>query len=183
MASGYPPEGEGPKPGWWLASDGKWYPPRKARRDKVTMASTEAPTARVARAPVDYGTPTQQLWAARRQANAAAIAPTATKPWWFAAFVVAGGALMAIGSPLPWVTVSVLIASISVNGTNGRGDGWVTLGIGALLLLVGAALWGRRQAFWRVPPIIVALGDLGCAIYEVVNISNFSQRLPKGPTV
>lgn len=41
-AGGTPPEGGGPPPGWWLASDGRWYPPElhPSRRSPAAPAST-----------------------------------------------------------------------------------------------------------------------------------------------
>jgi hypothetical protein len=169
----YPPLEDAPKPGWWLASDGKWYSPKKLKRTKTKIVASSTPTEQlpsVTATATLAASPPMSYEAARELA--AGKAPGA-QPWGLAVLVIIGGVLMAIGGFLPWGTVSLGTISVSVDGTYSWGDGWIALGIGVALLLAGAALWGLRGTIWRVLPIVVAAAGIALAIYEIVHISSF----------
>ena len=74
--------------------------------------------------------------------------------------LLGAAAVAALGSFLPWVTVTIFLGTVTANGMDG--DGKITLGIAAVLALVA---WFARR--WAVIP---ALALTGIAIYEVVNI-------------
>ena len=57
------------------------------------------------------------------------------------AVVALGGLLIAIGSFLPWISVSSAFGSLSRNGVEGGGDGVSTLIIGVLMVLLGISAW------------------------------------------
>jgi hypothetical protein len=85
------------------------------------------------------------------------------------ALAVAGGALVALGSIMPWAKVSVLdFLSVSVRGT--EGDGWISLGLGVLLALVGVVGLVRGR-FVRVAALVLGLGSLALAVYEMTQVS------------
>jgi hypothetical protein len=73
------------------------------------------------------------------------------------------GALVMLGSLLPWATVSSAFGQISLAGT--EGDGKFTLGLGAAIIVgfVGGWVWLQGPA---------ALGALGLSAYHVVDVSN-----------
>jgi hypothetical protein len=59
--------------------------------------------------------------------------------------VIGGGALIALGSLLPWITTSSVDGTWSAfNGVRGGGDGWITLAVG--LGIAGLAIIGRNGA-------------------------------------
>ena len=59
--------------------------------------------------------------------------------------VIGGGALVALGSLLPWITTSSVDGTWSAfNGVRGGGDGWITLAVG--LGIAGLAIIGRDGA-------------------------------------
>jgi len=81
---------------------------------------------------------------------------------------LAGGALLALGSVLPWATLSTGLGSTSFAGT--EGDGMFTLAFGAIALLVAVAGFnGNRGAFATVAVAgIVALVFVG---WEISNMA------------
>lgn len=62
--------------------------------------------------------------------------------WW----LLAGGALIAIGSFLPWITASTILGTLSRSGLDGGGDGIFTLGAGAIIALLGGLVVSGRPA-------------------------------------
>ena len=86
---------------------------------------------------------------------------TSKNLWWAAASLVA----MVVGAFGPWMTV---LGVITINGTDGRRDGWVVLGAAAA---AGAVLLLRRRRRW---PDIVSLlaGGLAAATvgYDISNV-------------
>jgi hypothetical protein len=88
--------------------------------------------------------------ASRTEEPAARVAAsdTATAPAWYQSVpravraVIGGGALIALGSLLPWITTSSVDGTWQgFNGLQGGGDGWITLAIG--VMIAGLALIGR----------------------------------------
>ena len=75
-----------------------------------------------------------------------------------------GGALMAVGSLLPWVSARTGLGSLDVPGTSG--DGVITLIIGAIVGLVGIVNLDRPIA--PVLRLLVVLGGIvGVAIFAL----------------
>ena len=59
--------------------------------------------------------------------------------------VIGGGALVALGSLLPWITTSSVDGTwAAFSGVRGGGDGWITLAVG--LGIAGLAIIGRDGA-------------------------------------
>lgn len=85
---------------------------------------------------------------------------------------IAAAAIAAIGSIGPWAHADLLIASVNVNGTDGGGDGYITL---ALCVLAIVALARRMDV------VAGALG--GCSVlvgaYDFVDIT---QKAPLHPS-
>jgi hypothetical protein len=83
-----------------------------------------------------------------------------------AMLLLAGGALAAIGSLLPWATVSSGFGSVSINGI--EGDGRFTVVLGGALALLGFLRLGTPP---RGNPIIgfllaILLGIVGALAYS-----------------
>lgn len=81
-----------------------------------------------------------------------------------------GGALLVVGSLLPWVTLSVGLMSRSLNGTDG--DGIITLIVGALITLAG--LGGSEKPGARASSIAAILGVLSFLFigYKILALSS-----------
>jgi hypothetical protein len=86
-----------------------------------------------------------------------------TRPW-----VIAAGAAVAVGSLMPWVSVTTGFGSVSVSGT--EGDGVFTLGAG----IVAAVLGALRK---RLAVLIVLAIAAAVAAYHVVNVSQRAQEV------
>ncbi len=84
------------------------------------------------------------------------------------------GAAIAIGSLLPWATVTTPFGTIDVAGTHG--DGQITVILGIVLLAVAFLQWtgGRIAWFHRAWFPTLLLGGAAAAIsgYDMVNLSN-----------
>jgi O-antigen ligase len=88
--------------------------------------------------------------------------------------VLAAGVAAIVGSFLPWATVSApIIGTISKSGTDGS-DGWVSVGLGALLVTYSVVrLWPIR-----LPVAVTALAGLvaallvGFGIVEFIDLSS-----------
>jgi hypothetical protein len=60
--------------------------------------------------------------------------------WW----LLVGGALVAVGSFLPWISASTFLGTLSRSGLDGGGDGVFTLAAGAILALFGGLVLSGR---------------------------------------
>jgi hypothetical protein len=94
--------------------------------------------------------------------------------------VLAGGLILIIGSRLPWMSVPVLFGvegSAYESIENGWEDnGFITGGIGLILLLVGIFWRGRIGKRYSIPGAIMA----GCAVLVVIGC--FQRVLEIGPS-
>ena len=85
------------------------------------------------------------------------------------ATLIGAGALLILGSLLPWATVSAGFISASKNGTSG--DGIMTLICGALV--VGLGIWLMRSETplgWLIGGAVVLLVALGISVYDMTNL-------------
>ena len=91
--------------------------------------------------------------------------------------VLIGGILLIIGSRLPWISVPVLFGvegpAFEAIEIGWEGDGYITGGIGLILLLVGIFWRGRIGRRYSIPGAILAalvvlmvIGDF-CRILEI----------------
>ena len=87
---------------------------------------------------------------------------------------IAGGALMFVGSFLPWVTVSTIFGTLSRSGVDGNGDGIFSAGLGAAAAGIGVAMLNRHTRPHSIGLTIV--GVLG-GLLTFVDVSNIQGRL------
>lgn len=79
---------------------------------------------------------------------------------------MAGGILLAVGSFLPWITVTAMfVGTISRNGVEDGGDGLYSLGLGVVICIIGYLFrtGTRRMA---IPTAILGTLSLGIVILE-----------------
>jgi hypothetical protein len=193
---------------WYLATDGKWYcwpdptphdepPAAPAAPPSPGFAAPMAPEAPTVPgmpamppapgAPVsgspgygapssDYGVPAGYA-ATRSDGRGPAVEANRTAAW----LTIAGGALCAVGSLLPWAKVQSLFITLSPNGMDG-GDGVITLILGVVAALVGVGAIAR----WSLPPWTVWVPVAACAvagllaIANIVDVKNIGDDLPDG---
>jgi hypothetical protein len=88
--------------------------------------------------------------------------------------VAIGGALYAVGSALPWISVSApFVGTITRSGLDGGGDGIISLAIGVAIALIGiAAAAGSKAAGSKVAIALLTLVALGFAGWEITNINS-----------
>jgi hypothetical protein len=85
-----------------------------------------------------------------KAARVAEASPATTSSWYRSVpravrAVIGGGALVALGSLLPWITTSSVDGTWSAfSGVGGGGDGWITLAVG--VGIAGLAILGRDGA-------------------------------------
>ena len=80
--------------------------------------------------------------------------------------LLVGGLMVAAASFLPWATVTAGFVSVSVSGMDGS-DGWISLGLGALITLMGlSALTGNGGKGWLAATILgILAAGLGAFHY------------------
>ena len=97
--------------------------------------------------------------------------------------MIAGGAILAVGSLMPWLTATaVFVGTVSRNGIDGGGDGLVTLIAGGCVAVGGVArvMRSRWSQFAR------GLGGLASAVagvvavYDIGSVSNRVADLTSG---
>jgi hypothetical protein len=112
-------------PGWWQASDHKWYPP------EAVPGSTPEPVAPAAYAPgTAFPTTTSALRSPRTR--------SATSSGGIGAVVLlVCGAVMIAGSIGAWFSASIFSFSQSEGGATHGGPGWISLVAGIVLIVVG----------------------------------------------
>lgn len=70
------------------------------------------------------------------------------------------GALIVVGSFMPWITASSGFGSLSRNGIDGGGDGIITLIVGVIALLVGLSMLAGITVAKEAPFILGGIGIL-----------------------
>ena len=74
--------------------------------------------------------------------------------------VIIGGIILIIGSRLPWISVPVLFGvegpTFEAIEIGWEGDGFITGGIGLILLLVGVLWRGKDEKRYSIPSAILA---------------------------
>ena len=95
---------------------------------------------------------------------------------------IAGGALMFVGSFLPWVTVTTIFGTLSRSGVDGNGDGIISAGLGIAAALIGVALLkrvSRPLSLALTSPLSLALTGVaivgGLLVY--LDVTNIQRRL------
>ena len=93
--------------------------------------------------------------------------------------VLIGGLLLILGSRLPWMSVPVLFGvegpTFEAIEIGWEGDGFITGGIGLILLLVGIFWRGRIEKRYSIPGAILA------ALAVLVVIADFNRILEIDP--
>ncbi|MEX2274343.1 MAG: hypothetical protein WEA10_02095 [Actinomycetota bacterium] len=88
--------------------------------------------------------------------------------------MIVGAVVMAIGSVLPWATISIQAAERSIGGLDG--DGVITV-ICAVLVALAALVWLTGRGWGRVLGFILAIVAGGVAVYDLVNITDTASDL------
>ena len=141
-------------PGWWLASDGKWYSPEQA----TPQAPSASASAGVSPLQSQASPQAQQTTIT---INAAMVTPLVA---------IGAGILVALGSLLAWATVSAGIINASAAGTNG--DGKITLIFGVVAVVAIILFITMRSIWWIVGATVAFLVALGVSVYDTVNVSS-----------
>ena len=133
-------------PGWWMASDGKWYPP-ESKPDAL-------PAHRSARPPPP-SPPTPAAGEIPERSTERIVG------------LLAAGALV-VGAFLPWVSVSTVFGTIDRSGIDAGGDGLVTLICG---VVAGLGFFVRERE-WRVGALVASLIAAATGIYDMINVND-----------
>ena len=142
-------------PGWWLASDGRWYPPEQAPGTPPSVAPQSVTS-----------NPVQAQSNPQPRQSAITIDRASVPPL----IAIGAGVLVVLGSLLAWATVSAGIINVSAAGTSG--DGTITLIFG-IVAIVAVAIFVRGQAMWSLIGAGVSfLVSLGVSFYDTINISS-----------
>lgn len=171
-------------PGWWQASDGKWYPPTSAPGTSPAEQPNQRqpgdgqpsygqpPHGQPPHGQPPYGQPPYGQPPFQTPRPRSSAVSTASP---FAAWGLAGGALLAfVGSFLPWATLSFLGLRVNVAGT--RGDGKLTLILG-LAIGVGFILLFRNSS--RAGPIVACISAVLALIVSGYDLLNITSRVAK----
>jgi hypothetical protein len=133
---------EPPGPGWWLASDGNWYPP-EARPSPPTSTQEQQPPA--INPPVDLAQRTKLL----------------------VAFTYVAIGLAFVASFMPWASVLVF----TVDGTQGDGKVTLVLSLIAAAFVLAWHVGSSKQPVWLVLALLTSLGIAGVYLYDLINVS------------
>ena len=87
---------------------------------------------------------------------------------------IAGGALMLVGSFLPWITITTIFGTLSRSGVDGNGDGLFSAGLGILAAAIGVALLRNESRAGSLA--LVVLGALG-GLLVYVDATDIQGRL------
>jgi len=154
--------------GWWQASDGKWYAPELHPNYRPPPPRSDSiPPSQ----PPSYAAQGQSFDLARwfGSLDLAKVLPGT---------VVGCGAVIAIGSLLPWANVAFSVLSIGVTGTR-TSDGKITLVCGILVLVLGVLMFrGRVADGWLIGGGVLLLVALGLSIHEVSSVTSVAGNDP-----
>lgn len=166
-------------PGWWQASDGKWYAPELHPNYQPPVPP---PPPRQTAVP-----PTEPQWSQQSQGQPRYSHGGSSRVGAGTGFslgsikllpgiVIGAGALLILGSVLPWATVSTAFLSLSVNGT--AGDGGITLTLGIVALVIGVLLVrGFVATGWLIGVGVIFLIALGVSLHDASDVSSVSSQL------
>lgn len=88
-----------------------------------------------------------------------------------------GGIALVIGAFLPWLKVTApFIGTLERAGTDGGGDGWVAVAIGAVAVVVGVLMQTKGLSSW----IAIAVGAVA-ALVMVYEFSDVHDRISSAP--
>lgn len=87
---------------------------------------------------------------------------------------MAGGALMLVGSFLPWISVTTIFGTLSRSGVDGNGDGMISAALGLGAAGIGVALLNRESRPASVALVVIA-ALVGVLVY--VDGSDIAGRL------
>jgi hypothetical protein len=161
--------------GWWIASDGKWYPPHlhPDYQAPAPPPMPEAPpTTRAFSAPSPAAAP-----ASPAPASTAPTTPDGPKASIFAGksraqiVVLVSAVVMGIGCFLPWVKVQIFLGSISASGIDGD-DGWLFLAAAAVIAVLA---WLKEPG---VPVLVLSVLTTIGFIYERYDIGTVGDDTP-----
>ena len=85
------------------------------------------------------------------------------------AISLVGGALVSVGSLMPWASIATVFGTVNLNGT--EGDGKITLVLGLLVVLF-AILELTGSSGTRGIGLVVALLAAAAGIYDMTNLSS-----------
>lgn len=96
--------------------------------------------------------------------------------------VIGAGALLFIGTFLPWATFSLVVISVSVSGTSSNGAlplvcGLVAIGIGVLLVR------GVSAIGWLIGVGVAFLIAMGLTLHDAADLSSLSGQTSNGVSV
>lgn len=177
--------------GWWLASDGKWYPPAPPGPAQPVPAVPPPPSASVGNpisAPPRFCTQCAAILDGAAYCTTCGTPVGASPPPApsvvanaqpdrsgrnLAVVLLLAGAGMALGSFLPWVKVTApFIGTLTKSGIEG-GDGWFTLVAGGVVAFAGFTLLNRDDVGTLKRLVILAAVVAGIlCIYEYSDISS-----------
>jgi hypothetical protein len=83
---------------------------------------------------------------------------------------IAGGVLVAIGSFMPWVTVTTGFGQVDVVGTTG--DGTITLGLGAIIAILAFLNLNRASSGARLLLLVLGVASAGLGAFEFTNVTS-----------
>jgi hypothetical protein len=167
-------------PGWWEASDGKWYAPELYPAGWPPPVGTPTAELSSVQGPTDPWAPPAGPPAAGEVPQISSPPGVNARPDVIAAVLGAAGAgLVAVGSLLDWATVSGEGMAGTVNGlsdSNGAG----TLAVGAVVAVaVGLLLAGQRRWWVGAGVAVAALVAVGLVVYSIGDLGDLSDDLPQ----
>jgi hypothetical protein len=149
--------------GWWRASDAKWYPP-ETHPDYVEPV---VPPPDIATGPPPQQAVAPDVTAAPTQVEDAA---SSRLPW---SVIVVGGALVVIGTFLPWASLDG--ADLGRGPTEVAGletdDGKIMLLLAAAVISFAVVHVVQRSTWAAVLTVLSVLGALGLTIFEIIDVS------------
>jgi hypothetical protein len=169
-------------PGWWMASDGKWYPP-ETHPDYTPPPPPPPPGPSASASPQLGGwaapspQPSAQSGPAPATRAAAQSAPATGRPiepaWWLLGLATVGSV---VGAFLPWVKAAGPFGtSVEVSGADG-GDGWFFI-VGAVLYGVTALRCRRGSVVSGGGAWLLTLSSVGLILVGLVNLNDVNDRI------